>query len=399
MRGEVSYDGGPANRAPIPACASATLLYANRIIKPGRQGLSTVCEASRQTRQLTATKLSNAFAGSAFDISRNGGAATEARAHAASIGGTQMRRIFLVVSKCDVSHIESRLYFVGRMRPKMISMHPEPALRRLTFADRDGLVPTSKKSCNQDKVVPMGNVYAIYAIRYATMSPRTPQLNFLVPDPHETTPQYLDYSRWLIRGHGRDILVDTGFNAAEAQLRNRKLTLNPVEALARFGVGANTIKDVIVTHLHYDHAGNLDLFPNARFHLQDREMSYATRRCMSFGPLRHPFSVEHVTLMVRHVYGERVTFHAGDGEVAPGVTLHRVGGHSDGLQVVRVETARGPVVLASDASHYYANMHRRSPFPIVYNLGYMCVGWEIVERLAGDPDRIIPGHDPIVTEN
>jgi glyoxylase-like metal-dependent hydrolase (beta-lactamase superfamily II) len=74
--------------------------------------------------------------------------------------------------------------------------------------------------------------------------------------------------------------------------------------------------------------------------------------------------VEHVTLMVRHVFSERVTFHAGDGEVAPGVTLHRVGGHSDGLQVVRVETARGPVVLASDAFALLRNMHRSSPFPI-----------------------------------
>src|SRR5260221_2875757 len=228
----------------------------------------------------------------------------------------------------------------------------------------------------------MGNVYAIYPIRYATMSPGMPQLNFRMPDPHETTAQDLDYFVWLIRGHGRDILVDTGFNATEAQLRNRKLTLNPVEALARFGVGANTIKDVVVTHLHYDHAGNLDQFPNARFHLQDREMSYATGRCMCFGQLRHPFSVEHVTLMVRHVFSERVTFHSGDGEVAPGVTLHRVGGHSDGLQVVRVETARGPVVLASDASHYYANMHRRSPFPISANLGDMFAGWGIVRRFT-----------------
>jgi glyoxylase-like metal-dependent hydrolase (beta-lactamase superfamily II) len=244
----------------------------------------------------------------------------------------------------------------------------------------------------------MGNAYEIYAIRYATMSPRTPHLNFLLPDPHETAAQDLDYFVWLIRGGDRDILVDTGFNAAEAQARNRKLTLNPVEALARFGVRADAIRDVVVTHLHYDHAGNLDLFPNARFHLQDREMSYATGRCMCHGMLRHPFSVEHVTLMVRHVFSERVTFHSGDGEVAPGVTLHRVGGHSDGLQVVRVETERGPVVLASDASHYYANMHRRSPFPILYNLGDMFEGWNIVARLAGHPDRVIPGHDPIVTE-
>jgi glyoxylase-like metal-dependent hydrolase (beta-lactamase superfamily II) len=240
----------------------------------------------------------------------------------------------------------------------------------------------------------MGNAYEIYALRYATMSPRTPHMNYLLPDPHETTAQDLDYFVWLVRGNGRDILVDTGFNAEEAQARSRKLTLNPVDALARFGVDAGAIKDVVVTHLHYDHAGNLDRFPNARFHLQDREMSYATGRCMCQGLLRHPFSVEHVTLMVRHVFSERVTFHNGDGEVAPGVTLHRVGGHSDGLQVVRVETARGPVVLASDASHYYGNMHRRSPFrsstisATCSKAGYRSV-WPVIPT-ASFPD-MIPG--------
>jgi glyoxylase-like metal-dependent hydrolase (beta-lactamase superfamily II) len=281
--------------------------------------------------------------------------------------------------------------------PRLISIHPSQRPPGLTFADDNGLV---WRSANQQarKVEPMGNTYEIYALRYATMSPRTPHLNFLIPDPHETTAQDLDYFVWLIRGGGRDILVDTGFNAEEAALRNRKLTLDPVDALERFGVKADSIRDIIVSHLHYDHAGNLDRFPHARFHLQDREMSYATGRCMCTGLLRHPFSIEHVTLMVRHVYGERVTFHSGDGEVAPGVTVHRVGGHSDGLQVVRVETERGPVVLASDAAHYYANLQRRSPFPIVYNVGDMAQGWEIVERLAGHPDRFIPGHDPIVTE-
>ena len=245
----------------------------------------------------------------------------------------------------------------------------------------------------------MGNACEIYALRYATMSPRTPHLNFLVPDPHDTTAQDLDYFVWLIRGGGRDILVDTGFNAEEAKARARKLTLNPVDALAAFGVKADSIKDVIVTHLHYDHAGNLDRFPNARFHVQDREMSYATGRCMCNGMLRHPFSVEHVTTMVRHVYGERVTFHSGDGEIAPGVTVHRVGGHSDGLQVVRVETARGPVVIASDAMHFYANGSTGNPFPIIFDLGAMTQGWRIAKKLAGgDETRVIPGHDPAVRD-
>ena len=194
--------------------------------------------------------------------------------------------------------------------------------------------------------------YEIYALRYGTMKGRPISLNFLnPPDPHEAGSD-LDYFVWLIRGHGRNILVDTGFTHAEAKERKRTLNIEPHDALDTFGIPPADIGDIVVTHLHYDHAGNLDKFPNARFHLQDREMAYATGRCMCHGGLRYPFSVNDVTLMVRHVYGERVTFHNGDGEIAPDVTVHHVGGHSDGLQVVRVNTARGPVVLASDAIQF-----------------------------------------------
>src|ERR1700719_602039 len=99
----------------------------------------------------------------------------------------------------------------------------------------------------------METTYEIYALRYATMSPRTPNMNYIVPDPHETAASDLDYFVWLVRGGRRDILGGTGLNATEANLRNRKLTLDPVDALARFGVAADAIRDVVVTHLHYDH--------------------------------------------------------------------------------------------------------------------------------------------------
>ena len=84
----------------------------------------------------------------------------------------------------------------------------------------------------------METTYEIYALRYATMSPRTPNMNYITPDPHETAASDLDYFVWLVRGGGRNILVDTGFNAEEAAVRSRKLTLNPAEALTRFGVFA-----------------------------------------------------------------------------------------------------------------------------------------------------------------
>ena len=186
--------------------------------------------------------------------------------------------------------------------------------------------------------------------------------------------------------------------AAVATKRQRRVT-RPVEVgLADMGVAAETVKDIVITHLHYDHVGNFDLFPAATFHLQDLEMQYATGRCMTVDAMRHAYEVEDVVGMVRRVYAGRVAFHHGDGEIAPGVTVHHVGGHTMGLQVVRVATRRGWVVLASDASHFYANMEHKRPYPIVYNVGDMVEGWRKARSLADSDAHVIPGHDPMVME-
>ena len=175
--------------------------------------------------------------------------------------------------------------------------------------------------------------YEIYAIKYAHHE-RSASQNFLGGDPHDG-PMPLDYFVWLIRGEGEDLLVDTGFNAAAAARRQRQL-LRPVEqALSLMGVEPGAVRDVVITHLHYDHVGNFDLFPRATFHLQDLEMQFATGRCMCHEPMRHAFDVEDVVGMVRSVYAGRVRFHAGDAQLAPGISVHLIGGHTMGLQVVR----------------------------------------------------------------
>ena len=89
-------------------------------------------------------------------------------------------------------------------------------------------------------------------------------------------------------------------------------------------------------------------------------------------------------------------FYDGDAQFAPGISLHLIGGHTRGLQVVRVNTRRGNLVLASDASHYYANMQEGKPFPIVYDVGAMIDGWRRVRELADSAAHVIPGHDPAV---
>jgi glyoxylase-like metal-dependent hydrolase (beta-lactamase superfamily II) len=239
--------------------------------------------------------------------------------------------------------------------------------------------------------------FELFAIRYANHSGRHQSDNFLGGDSHETGAD-LDYFVWVARRSERTFVIDTGFDQAAANERKRTLLRAPAIALKLLGIDAAHIDEVVLTHLHYDHAGTLDSFPKARFHVQDAEMAYATGRCMCHGPLRAPYSVEDVTRFVRCVYHGRVHFHDGTQELAPGLTLHRTGGHSAGLQVVRVWTRRGWVVIASDATHFYANIGSNRSFPIVQNLADMLEGFRTVRQLADSDDHIIPGHDPLVMQ-
>ena len=175
--------------------------------------------------------------------------------------------------------------------------------------------------------------------------------------------------------------------------------MRPLFAIAALlGIDAAQVKDVVITHLHYDHVGNFELFPAATLHLQELEMRYATGRYMCSACFSGAYEVEDVVGMVRRVYQGRVRFHDGATELAPGISLHLIGGHTMGLQAVRVATRRGALVLASDASHFYANMEEARPFPIVWSVADMLDGHERLRALAASPQHIIPGHDPLVMQ-
>jgi len=238
--------------------------------------------------------------------------------------------------------------------------------------------------------------YEVYAVRYARHDRRAAE-NFLGGDPHDVA-MPLDYFVWAISGGTKPIIVDTGFGAEQARLRRRELLRPPAEGLRAIGIDPATIEDVIITHMHYDHAGGLDLFPNATFHIQDREMAFCTGRCMCHPTFSHSMAVEDVVGMVRRVFAGRVRFHDGDDEIAPGLSVHFIGGHTMGLQSVRVKTRRGWVVLASDAAHLYAHLNERRAFPVVYDVAAMLEGHDRLRRLASSPQHIVPGHDPLVAK-
>jgi glyoxylase-like metal-dependent hydrolase (beta-lactamase superfamily II) len=240
------------------------------------------------------------------------------------------------------------------------------------------------------------DTYEVFAVRYATMK-RKANENFIGGDPHEEASD-LDYFVWLVRNDQRTFVIDTGFHEETGRKRNRFLLRQPVAGLRALGVDANTVRDVIITHMHYDHMGNFAQFPQARYHLQDAEMLYATGRHMTHNIFAHPYEVEEVCELVRAVHKGRVLFHDGDEELAPGISVHRIGGHTMGIQSVRVRTKIGWIVLASDATHFYANMDEVRPFPIVFNIGDMVQGFRRLKELADDPRFVVPGHDPLVMQ-
>jgi len=241
----------------------------------------------------------------------------------------------------------------------------------------------------------MSDLWQVYAVKYAERNARTRADSFIFDD-HPAAAHGMDYFVWVLRNGSRTIVVDTGYDSTEAARRDRPILRDPAQAVAALGVAAETVDTVIITHLHYDHAGGLDRFPAAIFHMQAAEMAYATGPCMCHGVLQMPFTADHVCDMVRHVYSGRVVFHDGAGEVAPGVRVHCVGGHSRGLQVVEVDTETGPMCLASDAAHYYENFLSKKPFPIVADVQEMLKGFGTLLQLGKTPARVIPGHDPLV---
>ena len=236
--------------------------------------------------------------------------------------------------------------------------------------------------------------FEVYAIQYAT-SIRPSSDYFLGADPHDG-PAPIYYYVWLIRNEDRCILVDTGFSEQRAQERGRDFQRCPTEGLRVLGVEAEDVDTVIITHLHYDHAGNLNLFPNAEFILQDEEMRFATGRYMRHDLIRVPFALSDVLEMVSQNYAGRVRFVDGAHDLTDGVRLHHVPGHSPGLQAVTVDTRRGRLCLASDTVHFFDNVALGSPFRITTHVGQALDGHDRILEIAGGYDRLIPGHDPLV---
>lgn len=235
------------------------------------------------------------------------------------------------------------------------------------------------------------NPYKIYALQYARRDAVYGQLK--LGDIHDTTPLDLSYYLWAITNGETTAIVDCGFTEELCKKRGRQWLRQPAEQLEAIGIDPAKVEHVILSHMHWDHAGNYGLFPNATYYLQEDEMAFWTGKYVRYEHFRGPMEVDDVVELVRLNYDGRVRFTNGSEEILPGIKVHKLSGHTHGIQVTEVPTASGTAVVASDAVHTYNNLRDDRPTPIILNAAGYLDGYEAIRKMAKNESYIFPGHD------
>lgn len=206
----------------------------------------------------------------------------------------------------------------------------------------------------------------------------------------------MDYFFWLVEAGDQTIVVDTGFSTEGGAHRDRTFLVHPTEAFAALGVDPASRPEVLVTHAHYDHIGNIDHFPTSRLTLSQAELDFWLSDMAQRAQFHHSAEdAELAELRRAHEQGRVRTFDD-ELEIADGVRMVRVGGHTPGQSIVLVDTDDGTVALASDAVHYYEEYDHDVPFAYVADLPAMYAGFDLLHAWEADGtiQHVVSGHDP-----
>ena len=270
------------------------------------------------------------------------------------------------------------------------------ALPRLLLAAVTVCLPLAATGARGARAAPHAPVWEVYALRYATI-PGFP-VRHLVAGADTTRTLDIAMMFWLLKGpNGRRALVDAGFHRQKfIDAWKPADFIRPSEALERFGISPDSVTDVVISHVHWDHLDGADLFPNARIWIQRAEYEYYVGA--NGTPLHPAIDTLDAEMLWTLNRAGRVKL-AGDGqEILPGVTVYTGGKHTYASQYVGVRAAKGRVVLASDNVYLYENLDHHVPIAQTLDSKSNLAAQDRMKKIASAPRLIVPGHDPAVFE-
>ncbi|MGH7694249.1 MAG: N-acyl homoserine lactonase family protein [Gemmatimonadaceae bacterium] len=237
--------------------------------------------------------------------------------------------------------------------------------------------------------------YEVEAIRFATV-PAFP-VRALVAGADTSRRLDIAMSVWLLRGGGRNILVDAGFHRQRYIERWKPAGyVSPAEAVRQAGVNPDSISDIVITHIHWDHADGIDLFPSANVWIQAEEYHYYVTP-LTGAPQERAIESEVSMMLFDLERRGRLRLIDGDAkEFLPGLTAYTGGRHTYASQYVGVRTASGTVVIASDNMYLYENLEKRVPIAQTLDAESNLRAQARMKTIASDVRLIVPGHDPQV---
>lgn len=236
-------------------------------------------------------------------------------------------------------------------------------------------------------------------IKYAQNRTRARRDFFVMPCSNPDALQALDFFFWVAVSKDHTVVIDTGFDEKESVARGYPILRDAVKGLRLLGINACDVQHVVLTHLHWDHAGGVSLFPSARFYVQAKELEFIVNGSMQNPKIRGGYSSRNICAIVDGLHQGRVVILDGDEKCLPGIHGYYIGGHTNGLQAVGVSTSRGEVILASDAAFFYENLLKKKGFPQTRDLAQSMRGFGTLLQLAKTPQLIVPAHDPLVLKN
>jgi glyoxylase-like metal-dependent hydrolase (beta-lactamase superfamily II) len=239
--------------------------------------------------------------------------------------------------------------------------------------------------------------YEVYAVRFATLA--NFPVSSLVAGADRSRRIDIAMMIWVLKGaDGRIALVDSGFHRDQYFRQfTVKDYVTPPEALAPLGIAADTVTDIFLSHMHWDHAGGIDLFPSARVWIQKDEYDYYAGDAWQSARTHGGIDPDDVLEIVKRNVQGKVSFVRGDDDTLLSGILFGVGGkHTWASQFVSVQTRAHTVVVASDNMYLYENLDARLPVAQTLDAVSNLRTQDRMRSIASEPRFLIPGHDPAV---